>query len=213
MLLPRPPRQTLFERATTARGVLAYALLRHLVVDMRKLMSRRSAGWRHPNALARRPATFWIGPFIIANLALLVVAWFLPIMTLTEFWFWSNRVSLWQTVVGLLRQSDLTLFLVVAGFSMIFPTIKLLVAGWIWIRVDAASPRGHRAVRWMEALGKWSMVDVFVVALIVVAVKVSLVTDVGVHAGIYVFTAAIVMSILLMAWIGRALRDGKEQAV
>lgn len=162
--------------------------------------------WRHPNALAGRPGTFWIGPLAVANLAVLVVAWFLPIMTLTKFWFWSNRVSLWETAVGLLRESDVLLFIIVAGFSMIFPTVKLLVAGWVWARVDASSPRGHRAVGWMEALGKWSMVDVFVVALIVVAVKVSLVTDVGVHAGVYVFAGAVAMSIVLMAWIGRALK-------
>lgn len=168
--------------------------------------------WRHPNALAGRSTTFWIGPLAAANLALLVTAWFLPIMTLTKFWFWSDRVSLWQTSIGLLRESDVLLFVIVAGFSMVFPTIKLLVAGWVWARVDATSPRGHRAVWWMEALGKWSMVDVFVVALIVVAVKVSLVTDVGVHAGVYVFAGAVAMSIALMAWIGRALRRSETAA-
>ncbi len=40
----------------------------------------------------------------------------------------------------------------------------------------------------MEAAGRWSMLDVFVVALIVV----------GVHAGVYVFTAAIVLSLLVV---------------
>ena len=162
--------------------------------------------WRHPNALAGRAAAFWIGPLAAANLALLVVAWFLPIMTLTKFWFWSDRVSLWETAAGLLHQGEILLFLIVAGFSMVFPAAKLLTAGWVWARVDAASPRGSRAVRLMEALGRWSMIDVFVVALIVVAVKVSLVTDVGVHSGVYAFAAAATLSIALMTWIGKALR-------
>ena len=162
--------------------------------------------WRHPNALAGRSAAFWIGPLAMANLVLLVVAWFLPIMTLTKFWFWSDRVSLWETASGLLLQSEILLFVIVAGFSMVFPAVKLLAAGWVWARVDATSPGGSRAVRLMEALGRWSMIDVFVVALIVVAVKVSLVTDVGVHSGVYVFAAAAALSIALMAWIGRALR-------
>ena len=118
--------------------------------------------WRHPNALAGRSAAFWIGPLAMANLVLLVVAWFLPIMTLTKFWFWSDRVSLWETASGLLLQGEILLFLIVAGFSMIFPAVKLLAAGWVWARVDAASPGGSRAVRLMEALGRWSMIDVFV---------------------------------------------------
>ncbi len=42
------------------------------------------------------------------------------------------------------------------------------------------------------------MLDVFVVALIVVGVRVSLIDDVSVHAGIYVFTAAIVLSLLVV---------------
>ena len=162
--------------------------------------------WRHPDALAGRPGAFWIGPLAMANLALLVAAWFLPIMTLTRFWFWSDRVSLWETAAGLLDQGEILLFAIVAGFSMVFPAAKLLAAGWVWARVDAASGEGHRAVRLMEALGRWSMIDVFVVALIVVAVKVSLVADVGVHSGIYVFAAAAAGSIALMAWIGRALK-------
>ncbi len=162
--------------------------------------------WRHPNALAGRPGAFWIGPLAAANLALLVAAWFLPIMTLTKFWFWSDRVSLWETAAGLMQQGEILLFLIVAGFSMVFPAAKLIAAGWVWARVDAASPGGSRAVRLMEALGRWSMIDVFVVALIVVAVKVSLVTDVGVHSGVYVFAAAAALSIALMAWVGKALR-------
>ena len=168
--------------------------------------------WRHPNALAGRPGAFWIGPLAAANLALLVAAWFLPIMTLTRFWFWSDRVSLWETAAGLLEQGEILLFLIVAGFSMVFPAAKLLAAGWVWARVDAASGGGHRAVRLMEALGRWSMIDVFVVALIVVAVKVSLVAEVGVHSGIYVFAAAAAGSIALMAWIGRALRRAASES-
>ncbi len=38
------------------------------------------------------------------------------------------------------------------------------------------------------------MLDVFVVALTIVAIQVSLVSDVTAHAGLYVFTAAVVLS-------------------
>ena len=42
------------------------------------------------------------------------------------------------------------------------------------------------------------MLDVFVVALTVVAIEVSLIDEVTVHPGIYVFTAAIVLSLLVV---------------
>ena len=40
------------------------------------------------------------------------------------------------------------------------------------------------------------MLDVFVVALTVVAIKISIITDVAVHFGIYAFTAAILLSLV-----------------
>jgi paraquat-inducible protein A len=57
------------------------------------------------------------------------------------------------------------------------------------------------------------MLDVFVVALIVVAARTSLIDDVSVHAGVYVFTAAIVLSLLVVqrmtALARRALAAGE----
>ena len=160
----------------------------------------------HVNAIARSPAGRWIGPLLAANLALFIAAWFMPIMTISKFWFWKDTASIWDTVALLWDEGEIFIFLIVGVFSMLFPTVKLVVAGWVWARVDAASMAGARSVGLLEILGKWSMVDVFVVALVVVAVKVSLVTNVSVHSGIYMFTGAALLSIFLMVWIGRRLR-------
>lgn len=171
------------------------------------------AGWRHPGALARRRRAFWIGPLIVVDLSLLVVAWFLPLMTLKSgCLFWDamclsrQQASLASTVRMLAESREYLLLFVIGGFAMLFPALKLAVAGWVWARVDAGSPARSRAFALMQALGKWSMIDVFVVALIVVGVKVSLIADVDVHTGIYVFTAAVALSILVMAWIEKGLR-------
>jgi uncharacterized paraquat-inducible protein A len=50
------------------------------------------------------------------------------------------------------------------------------------------------------------MLDVFVVALLVISVKTSLIADVAVHAGLYLFLAAIVVSGLTLRRIGRLAR-------
>ena len=167
--------------------------------------------------LARQGWSFWIGPLILINLALLVAAWFLPLMTLKAgCLFWDSmclsrdETSIAGTVRILAEAREWLLLVVIGGFAMLFPALKLIVAGWVWARVDAASPRRSRAFGLMQALGKWSMIDVFVVALIVVGVKVSLISDVDVHAGIYVFTAAVALSILVMTWIERRLRPAVD---
>jgi paraquat-inducible protein A len=163
----------------------------------------------HANAIARTRAGRWIGPLLAANLILFMVAWFMPIMTISKFWFWKDTASIWDTVALLWKEDEIFIFLIVGVFSMLFPAVKLLVAGWVWARVDAGSAAGARSVGLLEILGKWSMVDVFVVALVVVAVKVSLVTNVTVHSGIYMFTGAALFSILLLVWIGRRLRGSR----
>ena len=170
-----------------------------------------------PATLARQGWSFWIGPLIVVNLALLIAAWFLPLMTLKAgCLFWDSmclsrdETSIAGTVRILAEAREWLLLVVIGGFAMLFPALKLIVAGWVWARVDAASPRRSRAFGWMQALGKWSMIDVFVVALIVVGVKVSLISDVDVHAGIYVFTAAVALSILVMTWIERKLRPAVD---
>jgi paraquat-inducible protein A len=158
------------------------------------------------NALAARRRTFWLGPAMVAAGAVLVAGWFLPIMTVTKFWFWSNRVSIYGALKGLWGDREFFLLAVLLLFSMVFPLLKLIAGLWVWARVDATSPRARRVVGWIQFLGKWSMVDVFVVALAVVAIKISIVSDVAVHAGVYVFSAAIVLSMGLMHGLERALR-------
>ncbi len=157
-------------------------------------------------SLAASRRTMWLGPAMAAAGALLVLGWLLPVMTVTKFWFWSNRVSIVGALKGLWGDREFFLFAVILLFSMIFPIAKLAAGLWVWARIEAASPRARRVVGWIQVLGKWSMVDVFVVALAVVAIKISIVTDVAVHAGIYVFAAAIVVSMLLMHVLERALR-------
>jgi paraquat-inducible protein A len=164
-------------------------------------------------SLARQGVAFWIGPLIAVDLSLLVAAWFLPLMTLKAgCMFWDamclsrDETSIADTVRILAESREWLLLFVVGGFAMLFPVAKLVVAGWVWARVDATSPGRSRAFAVMQALGKWSMIDVFVVALIVVGVKVSLISDVDVHAGIYVFTVAVALSIVVMTWIEKRLK-------
>ncbi len=168
-------------------------------------------GWRHPRALAGSLRSFWLGPALVATAALLVCAWLLPLMTVTRFWFWSDRVSILGALAGLWADREYFLLAILLLFSMVFPLAKLAAALWIWARVDARSAQAHRAVGWLQLLGKWSMLDVFVVALAVVSIKLSIVSNVGVHAGIHVFCGAIALSMVLTYWLERSLKAAAVQ--
>jgi len=174
---------------------------------MSALKSREERGGIvHANALALSRRWFWLGPAMALALGLLVAAWFLPTMTVEKVpWIWSTKFSIWRVVKGLYADGEYVIFGVLVLFSMVFPVVKLAAGIWVWARVDALSHGARRAVGFVATLGKWSMVDVFVVALLVAAIQVSIITNVEVHAGIYVFCGAVLASIALLHFLERAL--------
>ena len=131
-------------------------------------------------------------------IALLIAGWFLPTLKLSKFIFGSDEYSIWQSVTGMWQSGDYILALIIFFFSMIFPAAKLGVLGWVWLRPMQDETR-QSTLNWVEALGKWSMLDVFVVAVMVVLVKAKALLDAAPMYGIYLFAAAIVLS-MIVSW-------------
>ena len=151
-----------------------------------------------PSLLAQaRGGDRLLGWGLLVAAFLLIMGWLLPMMTLSRFVFLSQEVSLIQAIWELAAGGEYFLFILLAGFSVLFPALKILFGLLLWYGA-AESGRKAQWLRWLDFLGRWSMLDVFVVALIVVAVKVSLIDDVELHGGLYAFTAAILLSMLCL---------------
>lgn len=129
---------------------------------------------------------------------MLLVAWFVPMMSVERFIFWQDDLSFAQALYELIEAGETGLFVLLFLFSVIFPAAKLSLAFVLWRRVDAKGPDLTRYLGLIEHFGRWSMLDVFVVALSVVAIKISIVADVEVHWGIYLFAAAILSSMYVV---------------
>jgi paraquat-inducible protein A len=176
---------------------------------------------RHDNALAAGAGGIdrWLGPGVGLAALLLVAAWFLPLMTVRQLWVVADEFSIAESLVLLLGDGEIGLFLVIFIFTMVFPVAKLGLAWTIWYRVDfgdgtakggkdrteggkdSGGTHMRRWLKWVDTFGKWSMLDVFVVALTVVAINISLVSEVAVHLGLYVFIASVVLSMTAVARI------------
>jgi paraquat-inducible protein A len=163
---------------------------------------RASTGGR---SLARRSrgADRLLGPMLVIAMGLLGAGLSLPFFTVKRLFILEDKLSVLQSLVLLFEEGEYLLFAVLLAFTVLFPFGKLLLASLMWFFVDVASARLRRTVGWLDALGKWSMLDVFVVALLVISVKTSLIGDVAVHAGLYLFLAAIVVSGLALRRISR----------
>lgn len=168
-------------------------MTRHLAQDVPEARARA----------ARRWFDRLIGPAIPLAAAALAASWFLPVMTVEQLPFWEQRLSIARGLARLAERGEYLLFGVILTFSVLFPIAKLLGAYLLWFHLDWSRPKVRRVAAILHALGRWSMLDVFVVALTVAAVSVSIISDVRTHVGIYVFTAAILVSMLVVQRIER----------
>ncbi len=145
----------------------------------------------HPN---RRDVPLLIG----LALAVLIAGLSLPILTVekTVFWrHWQNHYSVFVGVVELTKSGDWLLAIVLFFFSMVFPFVKLFSLALLWYRKMSDAER-MKTLHWLGLLGKWSMLDVFAVAILIVAAKLRDLTQVQPRIGIYLFGLAIILSML-----------------
>lgn len=148
----------------------------------------------HPRA-AGRAAAFALGAMLLYPFALT-----LPILTLAELGH-TRETTIWSGMVSLFAEGQLAIGLVVLFCSVVAPLFKLgailaLSAGELFL------PSRHRAVtyRLVELLGRWGMLDVVLIAVLVAAVKLGDLVEVTPGPGLIAFTAVVVLSLLASAF-------------
>lgn len=125
----------------------------------------------------------------------------LPIIRLTKYVFWSTEHSLLSTVQVLIHDGQTFLGLTVLIFSIVLPVLKLLYLLLVSTLPAAEIVRQRHRLKALEWLGKWSMHDVLVLSLTIFFIKAQGLYDAASLAGVYFFTAAVVLMILSYAWL------------
>ncbi len=166
--------------------------------------------------MSRRKTSLWqsyparpdIVLYLLALMALLLAAQLTPVLTIKKFVFWKSSYSLWSGMIGLFRDRHYGLAIILLVFSILFPFTKLavLMALWVGRFTDA---RRQDVLKWLERLGRWSMLDVFVVAMIVVIAKTGGALQARPRLGIYLFAAAVLLSMVLTRYIHHLARRRK----
>jgi paraquat-inducible protein A len=139
---------------------------------------------------------------LLALAAILLVSGILtPMFTVSQFIVISTSFSVFSGVLELFRNGQYLLFLVVSGFSLVLPLLKLFVL----YRLITPDPQHNRKLtpllKLMHEYGRWAMLDLMVVAILIVVVKLGTIASIQIHYGLYIFTA----SILLIMFITRAV--------
>ncbi len=144
---------------------------------------------------------FLLGLAIIGASISLALGIAMPSIKLTKFYFFSTEYSLISTVESLIHRNQIFLGALVFIFSIVLPVFKILYLVILTTMPPDALERQHMRLRALEWLGKWSMHDVLVLALMIFFIKSQGIYDATSLSGVYFFTLAIVFMILAYAWL------------
>ncbi len=133
----------------------------------------------------------------LVTASMMIVGMIAPLITLKKFIVIENTFSLLSGAVQLIKDGQWFLFIVVTLFSIILPIAKLTVLYRVLSLTDSQGVQIQRYLYWIHRLGKWSMLDVFVVAILLVTVKLGFIASVELHYGIYAFATAILLSMYI----------------
>lgn len=131
-----------------------------------------------------------------------------PAVKVTKVRLFDDTHSVLSGIGDLWYSDSWPLAIVIAAFSVALPVLKLLVAAFLWLTpYHRTGPLHAIAV----SIGKWSMLDVLVVAIIVVSLQGDFFVRFRAQGGIYLFGASALFAMVLMAWIDRRRRQADAQ--
>jgi paraquat-inducible protein A len=115
----------------------------------------------------------------------------------------STTYSVLSGILAMIRHGSVGVGLLLLGFSVIFPAIKLAVMAW-----SAQSVAQRRSpgvlLKLAHHTGKFSMLDVLVVALIVIAIKgLPGNTSISLGWGVWAFAGSVVLSLVISILLHR----------
>lgn len=137
----------------------------------------------------------------------------LPSIKLTRFYFFASEYSLLSTVYTLIARNQIFLGSLVLIFSIMLPVFKIFYLVILTTMPPDVLARQYRHLKALEWLGKWSMHDVLVLALMIFFIKSQGVYDARSLSGVYFFTSAVVFMILAYAWLSISLGVAGRQAM
>lgn len=170
--------------------------LNRLQSDAGKQFCSRCGGRLHarrPNSLVRTWA------LLLTAAILYIPANLLPIMTVNSLGKGQSD-TIMSGVIELVNYGMLPIAAVVFIASILVPTFKLVGIGLLLYSVQRHQPMSARQrilmYRFIEWIGRWSMLDIFVIAILVAVVNFGSLASIEPGAGAVAFASVVILTML-----------------
>ena len=148
---------------------------------------------RRPNSLTRTWA------LLITAAIIYVPANVLPIMTVSSLGQ-GEPSTIMSGVIELVQHGMIPIATVVFIASILVPTFKLVGIALLLFSVQRRQPLSARQRIWMyrfiEFIGRWSMLDIFVIAILVAVVNFGRIASVEANLGAVAFASVVILTML-----------------
>lgn len=141
----------------------------------------------------------WCAAVASAALLLYPLAITLPVMRLEQLGH-VNETSIWAGSISLMTHGQIVIGLVVLVCSVVIPLAKL--GGLLLLSARTRAIGRHHQARvyhLIEWAGRWGMIDVLLVAVIIAAVKLGDIVEVKPGPGVVAFGSVVVLSLIASA--------------
>jgi paraquat-inducible protein A len=143
--------------------------------------------------------------FVLSFLIILATVFFalgiiLPVIRFTTIYVWTNEHSIATIIWALFENEEYFLTVVLFLFSIFFPFLKLFYLLTLVTSPDIPPEFRKKSISTMEWLGRYSMTDVMVLALMIFYVNSSGYTEATVLPGVYFFAASAIITMLAYGW-------------
>lgn len=138
--------------------------------------------------------------FSLTALIFFIPANLFPFMTI-ELYGHRNSSTVWDGVVALARDGAWFIAIIVFLASIIVPFLKLFIL--FYLALSKPTERNiklhYNLYRTIEAIGRWSMLDIFLLAILVAVMKLGRWTTVEPEIGSYLFALVVIFTMLASA--------------
>lgn len=135
-------------------------------------------------------AIFWI--IIFLSILFFILGITSPLFTTTKFAFFDSSFNFFESLNLFLELKEYFLFSMILGFTLIFPSIKYLL-----LILNRLRQKEILTII-VNHLAKWSMLDVYVVAIMLLILKMdSGIITFTIEKGTYYLAISVIFSLLL----------------
>lgn len=124
-----------------------------------------------------------------------------PFMTI-ELYGRRNSSTIWGGIVSLVEAGSLFIAIIIFLASLVIPLMKLVILFYLAVGTRNLKRARFKTslYRFVEAIGRWSMLDIFLLAVLVAMMKLGNWTTVTPEPGALMFALVVIFTMLASAY-------------